>query len=432
MPKLSILDALQRRWKRSVQLNVLDSVSVLDFREGEQIVITYTSATDKMKVFSAFMREGLESDDAVFYVYPDEESGTVRANLKKHRIDVEKHERNGTLYLHSLTEFFKPNGKLDPYNAVTDSLDWWTKLRDNGYNHIRDLEDFGDFSFAEEQWQKWIADYWSDPRWDDWVNPGWNDPKVSEWAVSKKPVGVIYIPSVMSVSAVNIESMEKKQVDELLNALQRTTHVERRFFIDLIEDKDSFSGSIGLDHERMSGRKILLEYDPVSNYEFVVDCLARESRANVQPIYVLTCRTSPIYTQLSGRPGIKFILTSISTSSKESTSEGEVLLPVKNAPLILEAISDVLKIYANANTNICFVFDVLSELLTTVGPEKTLIFLRHALDMFPSERVTVLFLLNASTNDPKVVSRIRGLFPNLLTYNKDGTKVVKLLDSQPA
>jgi len=100
-----------------------------------------------------------------------------------------------------------------------------------------------------------------------------------------------------------------------------------------------------------------------------------------------------------------------------------VLLPAKNTPLILEATNKVLETYED--DNVCFVFDILSELLTTVGRERTFIFLRHALDMLSSEKVTSLFLLNTSAHDTEVVSRLRNLFSNQLAYDKNGLEIVK-------
>ncbi len=194
-------------------------------------------------------------------------------------------------------------------------------------------------------------------------------------------------------------------------------------FIDLIENMGLFSRSIGLSHERLIGRRILLEFDPVSDYEKVVDRLAKESTANVEPIFVFTSSTSPIHTHLAKQPTIKFFLTSISTSIPKSSSKNEMFLPAKNAPLILDAISKVLETYANAN--VCFVFDILSELLTTIGREKTFTFLRHALDMLSSEKITSLFLLNTSAHQTEVVSLLRNLFSNQLTYDKNGLEIVK-------
>jgi len=226
----------------------------------------------------------------------------------------------------------------------------------------------------------------------------------------------------MDITAVNVERLTEPQVTELLKALGGGARAPARF-VDLIEDAGLFSGSIGLDHERLLGRRILLEFDPVSDYEKVVDSLAKENMANVEPLFVFTSSTSPIHTYLVKQPTIKFFLTSISTSTPKSTSENTMLLPAKSVPLILDAVDKVLETYADAN--VCFVFDILSELLTSIGREKTFTFLRHALDLLSSEKITSLFLLNTSAHETEVVSRLRTLFSNQLVYDKNGLEVVK-------
>jgi len=419
LPKLSFIDSLLRRGKRSIPSDILKAGSILNLNEGDEILLTYTSAVDKMKFFSAFILEGLESGDAVWYTYPHEESETVRAKLKEHGIDVEKHEKNGTLRLTSQTEDFMPNGKLDYKWAVTDAINWWNEAKRKGYKHARGLEDYGDFSVFNGQWQKYITDYFLDPRWD--------DQNISEWILPfvslEQQFGVVFVPFIMDITAINVERMTQKEVNELLKALSGASVVPSHAFIDLFEYIDTFSRSIGLDHKRLIGRKILLEFNPTSDYEKVVDSLAKESMANVEAIYVLTSSTSPIHTYLAGQPAIKFFLTSISTSTPKSTSENTVLLPAKNTPLILDALSKILETYEDVN--ICFVFDILSDLLTTVGRERTFTFLRHALDLLSSERVTSLFLLNTSAHETEVVSRLRNLFSNHLAYDKNGLEAVK-------
>jgi hypothetical protein len=395
----------------------LKASPVLNIEEGEQVILTYSSVANKIKVFSAFIREGLEKGDAIWYAYPDEESETIRAKLKEYGIDVEKHEKDGALGLTSMKEYLMSNGKLDYEKAVVNGLNWWGEAKRKGYKHVRDIEDVGDFSFANGQWQKWITDYWLDPRW--------NNPS-SEWILPdispKQQLGVVFIPFVMGITAINVEHMIEQQVIELLKAFGEDVFEATRF-IDLLQDINSFSRSIGLDHERLVGKEILLEYDPVSNYEKVVDRLAKESKANVEPIYVFTSTKSPIHTYLAGQPSIKFFLTSLSTSTPKSTSENTVVLPAKNAPLILDALSKVLETYKDAN--VCFVFDLLSNLLTTIGQEKTFTFLRHALDLLSSKKITSLFLLNTSAHETEVVSQLRSLFSNQLAYDKNGLEIVK-------
>jgi hypothetical protein len=419
MPKLSFIDSLLGRGKRSIPSDVLKAGSILSLSEGDEVFLTYTSAVDKMKFFSAFIREGLESGDAVWYTYPHEESETVRAELRKYGINIEKHESNGSLNLSSLTEDFMSNGKLDCKKAVTDGINWWNEAKRKGYKHARGLEDVGDFSFVNGQWQKYITDYYLDPRWD--------DPNTSEWVLPdvsrEQQLGVVMSPFLMEITAVNVEHMAQNEVNELLKALSGATVVPSHAFIDLFEYIDTFSRSIGLDHKRLVGRKILFEFDPVSNYEKVISSLSKESLANVEPIFVFTPSTSPIHQYLANQPTIKFFLTSLSTSTPKSISENKVLLPAKNTPLILDTLNKVLE--TNVDANVCFVFDILSELLTTTTPERTFTFLRHALDLLSSEKVTSLFLFNTGAHETEVVSRLRNLFSNQLTYDKNGLEIVK-------
>jgi hypothetical protein len=95
MPKLSFMDSLLRRGKRSIPSDILKPNPALNAGEGESIILTYTSIADKMKVLSAFIREGLDNGDQVQYTYPDKESEIVRAKLEEHGIVVEEHACRG-------------------------------------------------------------------------------------------------------------------------------------------------------------------------------------------------------------------------------------------------------------------------------------------------------------------------------------------------
>lgn len=409
MSGLSIIDSLLRTGKRSIPSDILKPGPVLNLKEGEEAVLIYTSASDKMKVFSNWIKEGLENGDRVYYSYPDEEDDAVKRALVECGIKVEKFEKKGALNLHTHSEFYLPGGKFDKDRLVRRSLDSWNKAAQNGYKHTRGIEDVGNLSFLNGNWELYL-EYWD--------HPGWKDPK---WALPGH-LGVVYKPFIMDITAVNVKDMTNTQLTELLKAFGRGTIAPARF-IDLIESVNSFSQAIGLDHERLIGHKILLEFDPASDYEKAVDSLAKESRANIEPIFVFTSSTSPIRAHLADEPTVKFFLISVSTSVPTSSSDNMVLLPADNAPLILDAVDKVLETYANAN--ICFVFNILTELLTTIGPEKTFIFLRHALDLLSSEKVTSLFLVNAGAHRTEVVSRLRNFFSNQLAYGKNGLEIMK-------
>jgi len=196
--------------------------SIFSVREGEVAVVTYTSAVDKMKLFSDFIREGLENGDWVDYTYPDEEKEIVRAKLKEYGIDVEKYEKNGSLSLRSLTEEYLPHGHLDREKAIKNGLERRAKAKDKGYKHVRELEDVGNFSFINNQWQTYI-DLWDDPRWQ--TPSGAPDTEI-----------LSYSPFMMELVAFNVEGMNDEQLAEILK-----TFWERKPSSTLFIDTQAYS-----------------------------------------------------------------------------------------------------------------------------------------------------------------------------------------------
>ncbi|UCE15505.1 MAG: MEDS domain-containing protein [Candidatus Bathyarchaeota archaeon] len=392
-----------RRMRKQPSFRV-EAGPVLSMRDGEVAVATYTSAADKMKVFSAFIREGIEGGDQVEYLYPDEESGTVRVKLEEHGIDVEKHEKNDTLLMMSITEWYMPDGKFDKDRAVKNGLDLRAEAKRKGYKRARELIDVGDFSFLNGQWQKYL-EYWDDPKWG--APPG---------------VGILYGPFITELTVFNVEGMSEAQVGDILKAFGGGTYPHTKF-IDFLEHAEAFSERINVTREKLLGRKFLLEFDPASNYERAVEDFAKEAMANVEPVIIFTSSTSAVRTCLAQEHAVKFFLMSVSTSTPELISENEILLPANNTALILDSLSKFLEAYTEEN--VFLVFDSLSELVGSMGLEKTYSFLRYLLDMVFSTRVTALFLLNTSAHEPQVVSCLRGLFPNQLKYRGNELKTVK-------
>jgi len=399
------------RKKKSVASRFIKPGSVLNIKDGEAILLTYTSSADKIKVFSTFIREGIENGDRMLYVYPDEDEELIRPVLIEHGIDVDKSERNGTLYMNTQTKHLNVvAGQFDRDKAVCFALDFWGEAERKGYKHVRAIDDVGDFSFVNGEWQRYL-EYWNDPRWEDpkWALPG--------------ALGLVYNPFLMEITAFNVEGVKETDIIEILKAFGRGTIAPTRL-IDLLHDANLFSRLIGLDHQQLLGRKILLEFDPTSDYEGMIERLVKETAANIEPIIVFTVCKSPLHMRLRRQPIIKFFLMSMSTSYLEPASEKEMLLPVGNTSLILDSIEKALKIHANAN--LFLVFDGLSDLLMRMGLDKTCIFLRDALEMLSSKNVTTLFLLSSNAHDPQVVSRIRGMFNNQLACDKNGLRVVKI------
>ena len=175
----------------------------------------------------------------------------------------------------------------------------------------------------------------------------------------------------------------------------------------------------------MVGKKILFEFDATSNYEEAVEDFVFESRSYGESVAVFTRRGGSLQSALTRQRGIRLFYLTAQTSVPTAGAFGnEILLPLNNTSLSLEALNQM--VYTNPHGNVSIVFDSLSGLILSIGFEKTYNFVCYALEMLASERITALFLLNPHAHDPKVVSSLRGLFNNQLVYNAHEMRAVKI------
>jgi hypothetical protein len=187
---------------------------------------------------------------------------------------------------------------------------------------------------------------------------------------------------------------------------------------------NAFSKALGLDHQQMAGRNILLEFDPAANYEEAIQNFATEALANAEPTIIFTRITSTIHSSLKERKATNFFCLTQQVSVPKEFSENEMLLPAKDTSLMLDVLNKTLKTHPEAKINV--VFDSLSDLIMSIGFEKTYRFIRYAIEMLTSPKTTVMFLLNPSAHDPQIVHSFRGLFSNQISYGKNGIQPVKL------
>lgn len=380
-------------------------ISVFNICEGESVVLTYTSHVDKLRFFSAFIRDGTANGDRVLYLYPQKEGEMLQTALLKRGIDVKKLEKDGTLYLDSLEKFFLTHGRFDRDKAVSIRLNFREESRKQGYSHVRDIEDVGGFSFLKGKWQKYI-EYWA--------ASVWNDPK---WAVSPDMIGKVYNPFIVEVTAVDVGAMGESTALDFLKAMGNGVVVPAKS-LDLPKVKTPFSDSLSLSHLQLLGQKILFEISAASDYETVIGNLAKEAAANAEPVFVFTHLKSGIHQSLSRELTAKFFLTTSWVKNPELTFENETLLPAGESAAVLESLEVVLKKYVHTNPH--FVFDNLSEILLKYDLQETQNFIKQVLEVLSSQNATVIFLFNSQTYDSETVSKIRGLFKNRLSYEKNG------------
>jgi len=185
-----------------------------------------------------------------------------------------------------------------------------------------------------------------------------------------------------------------------------------------------FSRSLGLKHEELVGRKILLEFEATSDYERVVHDFVIEALSNKELVAIFTRRGSSIYSSLNEEKGVKFFCLTQQVSVPTRLSETETLLSSNDTSVMLSLLNEISQIKDSKVVNV--VFDNLSDLVLTIGLEKTYYFVKNAAEILASPKITGLFLVNALAHSPAAISSLRGLFSNQIYFGKKGMQAIKL------
>ncbi len=199
--------------------------------------------------------------------------------------------------------------------------------------------------------------------------------------------------------------------------------------LDLAGHQDSFSKLVGKEHPAIVGNRFLVEYDPSVNFEELVLSFAREFQANVEPVSVFTSAGSPVYLRVKGEHGVRVFGFSSKTSTPLRISEEEVLLPERDSSLLLDAVDKVLKVPVGRSTGIAL--DMVTDLVLSLGFDKTYGVLSSILEMVESESATLLVLVNHFALDEKTLNGIRSLFRYQLRFTGNGLERVRIPDAAP-
>lgn len=217
--------------------------------------------------------------------------------------------------------------------------------------------------------------------------------------------------------ALNVEEAQSGSLDVLRQANPNARVLPLAF------QQDSFSRLLNTKHQSLSNSRILLEYDPTSNYEEAVQKFAREFQANVDPIAIFTSMGSPTYRQFRGQHNLRLFTFSTKTSTPSKVSEEHVLLPERDTSLLLDAVDKLLQ--ANQGRLVGMVFDVFTDLILFQGFEKGYGVLSSVVEMSESESASSLVLINFAALDEQSINGIRGLFRVQAKYDTDGFKLIR-------
>jgi len=366
--------------------------SSLHLREGEHLVVFYTNKVDKWKLFSTYINQGLCEGDRVIFAYSDADSEIVRSKLEEYGIDVERHEKDGSVVLMSVSHIYMPSGVLNKSQLINFWNDLKVDTKKGGFKHERDLFDLDDLSFLGNQKEKYFE-------------------------YLREANKELMDPFMVELRAVNVENLSPDLVQEFRFLSTKS--------MDLLEYSDKFSRRIGVNHKYVIGRNLLLEFDPVSNYEEAILDFVLEASANSESVIVFTNKGGTLHTLLKKQENVKLLLlTNLGSTPRTDKCNEEVLVPASNTSLLLDALNRAVKNHTEGNFN--FVFDNLTGLVLQVGSEKTFNFVRYALEILSSRSTTAVFLFNPSAHDQKIASSLRSLFSNQVAFEKGGLEIVKL------
>lgn len=198
----------------------------------------------------------------------------------------------------------------------------------------------------------------------------------------------------------------------------------KRLDVSTSKASTAFSESLGLRHQQLVGRKILLEFDATTNYEEAVKEFLQECQTHDRLPIIFTRKGSVIYSATVNEKNVHFVLLTSNVSiPTQGASKSETLLPAEDISLMLNALNKMLK---DKTRNMCLVYDNLSDLIFSVGFEKTYAFTKYVIEMLAGSETIALFLINPQAHDSKIVSSIRGLFTDQITYEKEQIEITKL------
>jgi len=174
----------------------------------------------------------------------------------------------------------------------------------------------------------------------------------------------------------------------------------------------TFLDRFGVTPQQMVGKKILLEVDPTLDYHNALFGFVSKAITDGQSLFIFTGKNSPLHTAFCAKNIGFFLLTSKISSSKRINKK-EVLIPVSDLSVLLDAFAKIPRERTKKPRTI--LFDNLSDTILMCGFDKTYRFLRFLLEAISSPKITALFIFNPSAHNPAISSSIRGLFQFRLT-----------------
>src|SRR5216683_2050908 len=219
--------------------------------------------------------------------------------------------------------------------------------------------------------------------------------------------------------------LESSQAPRLQVAdfLQRNRDVE---LVNLSEASDPFSTLVNLDHQKMEGSKILLEYSSNANFEDLVSKFFDEGIANAEMCALFTSKSSKLYRALKGKRMVRVVAASSLVSVPDELPDGEIQIPDKELGLVTSLLTEFYE--NNKSVALSFVFDSITELIRGERWEQVYSGIKQLIELLSPSTVTAIFLVNQETTEGRFLGALRGLFSVQMRLDEtesQGLRVIK-------
>src|SRR5713101_1270348 len=223
----------------------------------DQLVILYSNQTQKYGPFSRFIVEGVNRGQQVVCFYHGNE-GLVNDQFEKNGVNVSSEILRGTLRLLPLQSLYQHHGYYDEPSDFGIMKQLEGEARSQGKEGLRVLLDYGDI--VRQPLRK-LVEHLTDTRW-------------------TRPDHFVNILMAFEKEAINNP--------EALALFKGSVQV-----LDLAETPEVFSRARGLTHYQITGKKILLEYDPLSDLDKMLKAFVAEAASNLERTVVFTRTDGP-------------------------------------------------------------------------------------------------------------------------------------------
>jgi len=183
-----------------------------------------------------------------------------------------------------------------------------------------------------------------------------------------------------------------------------------RAFVELLAFQDAL----------LSKRGTLLEVDPSQGYEHAVRELVQDETKRSR-VSAFTWRASPVFSSLPRNERV-YVYVMTAAQGKAPSRPREFVVPSHDEAALLEFVGGSLEQDGGARNDL-LIFDSVSELLVSLGNEKSQRFLRKAAHLLGSSDRRSLFIVKRGYHDERTMKMVKGIFPDRLVYDGSGLRL---------